>query len=82
MFRRRAPRLELTVNARAVGRIDMNPEIGGYAEVDGRLAYQASDAIELFVAGRNLLHRTHAEHNDPAAQLARRSLYAGARLRI
>ena len=78
-----APRLELTLNARAVGRIDMDPEIGGYAEVDGRLAYQASEAIELFVAGRNLLHRTHAEHNDPgAAQLARRGIFAGARLRM
>ena len=77
-----APRLELTVNGRAVGRIEMDPEIGGYAEVDGRLAYQASEAIELFVAGRNLLHRTHREHNDGAAQLARRSLFAGARLRI
>ena len=77
-----APRLELTLNARAVGGIDMNPEIGGYAELDGRLAYRASDTIELFVAGRNLLHKTHAEHNDGSAQLARRSLYAGARLRI
>ena len=78
-----APRLDLTLNGRAVGRIDMNPEIGGYAEVDARLAYQASEAIEVFVAGRNLLHRTHAEPNDPgSAQLARRSLYAGARLRI
>ena len=78
-----APRLELTLNGRAVGRIDMDPEIGGYAEVDGRLAYQANEAIELFVAGRNLLHQTHQEHNDPgAAQLARRSIYAGARLRI
>jgi len=78
-----APRLELTLNGRAVGRIDMDPEIGGYAEVDGRLAYQANEAIELFVAGRNMLHQTHVEHNDPGAtQLARRSFYAGARLRI
>jgi iron complex outermembrane receptor protein len=77
-----APRLSLTLNGRAVGKIEMDPEIGGYAEVDGRLAYQANDAIELFVAGRNLLHRTHLEHNDPSAQLARRSIFAGARLRI
>ena len=76
------PRLSLTLNGRAVGKIEMDPEIDGYAEVDGRLAYQVSDEVELFSAGRNLLHRTHAEHNDPLAQLARRSLYAGARLRI
>ena len=77
-----APRLALTLNGRAVGKIEMDPEIGGYTELDGRLAYQASDSVELFVAGRNLLHRTHIEHNDGSAQLARRSLYAGARFRI
>ena len=74
------PRLQLTLNARAVGRIDMDPEIGSYVEAGGQLAFQATDAIELFVAGRNLLHRTHLESNDPsAAQLVKRTLYAGAR---
>jgi iron complex outermembrane recepter protein len=76
-------RLQLSLNARAVGRIDMDPEIGSYTEAGGQLAWQATDRIELFVAGRNLLHRTHRESNDPgASQLARRTVYAGARARF
>jgi iron complex outermembrane receptor protein len=78
-----APRLQLTLDARAVGRIEMDPEIGSYVEAGGQLAYQATEAIELFVAGRNLLHRTHLESNDPgAAQRAKRTVYAGARARF
>ena len=77
------PRLQLTLDARAVGRIEMNPEIGSYVEAGGQLSYRATESIELFVAGRNLLHRTHLESNDPtAAQLIRRMVYAGARARF
>jgi iron complex outermembrane receptor protein len=77
------PRLQLTIDARAVGRIEMNPEIGSYVEAGGQLAWQATEAIELFVAGRNLLHRTHLESNDPgSAELAKRTVYAGARARF
>jgi outer membrane receptor protein involved in Fe transport len=76
-------RLQLTLDARAVGRIEMNPEIGSYVDAGGQLAWQATEAIELFVAGRNLLHRAHLESNDPgAAQLAKRTVYAGARARF
>ena len=46
-------------------------------------AGRLTEHVELFVAGNNLLHRTHAESNDPGrAQLAERSVYAGARLRF
>jgi len=35
------------------------------------------------VAARNLLHETHEENGDPnSAQLAKRSVYAGTRLRF
>lgn len=78
-----APRLQLTIDARAVGPIKQDPEIGSYVETGGQLAFQASETIELFVAGRNLVHRTHLESNDPgAAQLAKRVVYAGARARF
>ena len=44
--------------------------ISDYVEVDGRLAFTLSDQLELFLAGRNLLRRTHAESGDPCrAQL-------------
>ena len=65
---------------RAVDGIDQDPEIGSYVEMGGQLAYRISPEVELFVAGRNLIHRTHEESNDPGAgQRARRSIYAGAR---
>lgn len=78
-----APRLNLTLNGRAVGRIEMAPRIGSYVDAGGQLAYQLTDMLELFVAGRNLVHRAHAESNDPdAGQLAKRSIYAGARVTL
>jgi iron complex outermembrane recepter protein len=77
------PRLQFTLDGRAVGRIEIDPEIGSYVEAGGELSYRATDSIELFAAGRNLLHRTHQESNDPGvAQLPKRSLYAGARARF
>lgn len=78
-----ANRIQLSLNARAVGRIKQDPEVGSYVEAGGQVSYQATREIELFVAGRNLIHRTHEESNDPgAAQLAKRSVYAGARARF
>jgi iron complex outermembrane receptor protein len=78
-----APRLQLTLDARAVGQIEMDPEIGSYVEAGGQLAYQATQGIELFVAGRNLVHKSHLESNDPgAAQRPKRTVYAGARARF
>lgn len=78
-----APGLRLTLNGRAVGELQQDPGLDGYAEAGGQLSYDLTDEIELFVAGRNLLHRTHAENDDTGAgQLAKRSLYAGTRLRF
>ena len=46
------------------------------------LAYALTDRVELFVTGRNLLHHTHLENGDASAQLVKRSVYAGTRLRF
>ena len=68
---------------RGVGALDLDPRVPGYVEAGGQLAYDLDDRVELFVAGRNLLHRTHAENGDPgASQVARRTVYAGTRLRF
>lgn len=75
-------RLNLTLDARSVGKIAQAPAISGYTEVAGQLSYDLTGALELFVAGRNLLHRTHRESNDPGAQLVHRSITAGARTRF
>jgi iron complex outermembrane receptor protein len=77
------PKLKLTLNMRGVGKLDLAPEVGSYVDAGGQLAYDLSDRFELFVAGRNLLHRTHLENADPgASQLAKRTVYAGTRLRF
>jgi iron complex outermembrane receptor protein len=76
-------RLKLTLDARAVGPLDLPPDVDGYVEAGGRLSYDLTDGVELFLAGRNLIHRTHRENGDAgAAQLARRTIYAGTRLRF
>ncbi|ATY33983.1 hypothetical protein CVN68_20170 [Sphingomonas psychrotolerans] len=67
---------------RAVDGLD-SPQIQGYVEADARLSFKLSDAVELYVAGDNLLHARHLESNDiQRAQWIERSVYAGTRLRF
>ena len=78
-------RLDLNAGLRWIGALEpfAGPGIGDYVEADARLGYRATDQVELFLAGRNLLHRSHAESDDvQRAQLAQRSLYAGTRIRF
>jgi len=78
-----ARRLHLNLRARAVGPIKQAPRIDSYVEMGGELAWDATSRIDLFIAGRNLLHETHEESNDPSsAQLAKRMVYAGVRARF
>ena len=52
-----------------------------YVEADARLGWRATDIVELFVAGSNLLHDDHLEANDvKRAQRIERTVLAGARL--
>jgi iron complex outermembrane recepter protein len=76
-------RLQLNIGLRWVGDIEAVPGIGDYVEADARFAFRVNDHLELYLAGRNLLHETHAESDDPdRAQLSQRSLYAGTRVRF
>jgi iron complex outermembrane receptor protein len=76
-------KLSLTLDVRGVGALDIAPRVPGYVEAGGQLAYDLNGRVELFLAGRNLLHRTHLENGDPGAgQVARRSVYVGTRLRF
>jgi iron complex outermembrane receptor protein len=78
-----APKLQATIGARLIDEIETAPSIRRYVEADARLAYRVSDTVELYVAGRNLIHRSHDESNDlNQAQLAQRSVFAGTRLRF
>lgn len=76
-------RLRVNAGLRYVGEIDSAPPIDDYVEADASISYRLNDLIELYLAGRNLLHETHLESNDPErSQLAQRSIYAGTRLRF
>ena len=78
-----AENLALNVGVRWIGAIDTQPAIPAYVEADARLAWRVADRFELFVAGENLLHRTHAQSNDPGrAQLVERGVHAGTRVRF
>jgi iron complex outermembrane receptor protein len=75
-----APRLQLNLNARAVGDIDQAPQLGSYVELGGRLAYRLTDQLELYLNGSSLLHHKHQESNNQAAQLPERSIVVGTRV--
>jgi iron complex outermembrane receptor protein len=76
-------RFHANAGLRFIGEIDTDTRLGSYVEADARLGYRIAEGIELFVAGSNLLRRSHVESNDAQrAQRAERSLYAGTRLRF
>src|SRR6185295_11942527 len=79
-------RLRLSFGVRRIGALDdsaSEPPIGAYVEADASITYRLTDALELYVAGNNLLHDTHLESNDAnRVKLAQRSVYAGARVRF
>ncbi len=64
----------------ALRRLPEDPSGGGipgYSELDLRLAWRASDRVELAVVGQNLLQSSHLEFGAPAARgEIQRSVYA------
>ena len=70
--------VELDIGLRAVDDLE-RPEVDGYVEADARLGWRVSDALELYVAGRHLLHASHRQSGEPQAQLIERSVHAGTR---
>ena len=55
-----AANLEFDNALRYVSRID-NQSLPAYAELDSRLGWRPSTALEISILGQNLLHRRHAE---------------------
>jgi iron complex outermembrane receptor protein len=67
--------LQVDVGFRHVGQI-ANQSVPAYGELDGRLAWQATPAIECSIGGQNLLHAHHAEFGPLATRKeAQRSIY-------
>ncbi len=76
-------RLNFNLGVRYVGAIETAPAIDPYVEADAQLAYRLGRSVEVFVAGTNLLHRSHLESNDPKrSQAVERSVFAGTRMRF
>jgi len=66
--------LQLDAQFRHSTELDRMPElpsgegIGAYSELDVRLAWRASEQVELSLVGQNLLHDHHLEFGTPAAR--------------
>jgi iron complex outermembrane receptor protein len=75
--------VQFSLHGRWVAALETAPRIPSYVEASGRLAWVVADSVELFVAGRNLLHASHLESNDlNQGQRPQRSIVAGSRLRF
>jgi iron complex outermembrane receptor protein len=63
---------------RYVGKLP-SPESPAYTELGARLAWRATEQLELSLNGFNLLDERHAEYAVPTAREIRRSIYAEVR---
>jgi iron complex outermembrane receptor protein len=68
-------RWSLDAMLRYVGKLP-SPENPSYTELGARLAWRASDAMEVSIVGANLLDDRHSEYAVPTAREIRRSIYA------
>jgi iron complex outermembrane receptor protein len=67
--------VQLDAGFRHVSRI-RDQSVPAYQELDGRLAWQFSSTLDFSIAGRNLLHRRHAEFGAAATRReVERSVY-------
>jgi iron complex outermembrane receptor protein len=59
-----------------------NPALPRYCDLDARLGWQASNAVELSIRGANLLHARHFELPAPDGEQITRSVIAEARFKF
>ena len=75
-----ADNVQLDLGLRTVDDLE-RPRVASYVEADARLGWRVSDNLELYVAGRNLLHASHEESGEPErSQRIERSIHAGTRI--
>jgi iron complex outermembrane receptor protein len=70
--------VELYLGLRQVGALD-DVGVPSYVEADVRVGWHVTRALELAIAGRNLLHRAHAETIEPPVEEIPRSVFAEVR---
>jgi iron complex outermembrane receptor protein len=63
---------------RYVGKLP-SPESASYTELGARVAWRASDSLELSINGLNLLDARHHEYAGPTARIIPRSVYVEVR---
>ena len=71
-------RVTLDAVLRRVGALP-SPATDDYTELAARLAWRASERLEIAVKGFNLLNETHREYADPQGREIRRSILAEVR---
>jgi iron complex outermembrane recepter protein len=74
-------RTSLDLNLRYVGALP-SPELSHYYDLDARIGWIVSQAVDLSVRGANLLHARHMEFPAPAGEQITRSVLAEARIRF
>jgi len=71
--------IQLEADLRYVGALP-NPAVPAYVEANGRLAWAASERLEISIAGSNLIHRQHLEFGSSTdGNEIPRSVFAEAR---
>jgi iron complex outermembrane receptor protein len=72
--------LELNLRVRAIGALP-SPKVPAYVEAEARLGWHATENLEFWIAGFNLLHERHIEFAGSTGGPRRieRSAYAGVR---
>jgi iron complex outermembrane receptor protein len=66
---------ELDGTLRRIGRLT-NQQVPAYTELDLRVGWRWSAALDLSLIGHNLLHDSHGEFGPPGRQLIERSVFA------
>jgi iron complex outermembrane receptor protein len=74
-------RLNFDASLRYVGALP-SPALPAYTQVDARLGWQVTNAIEVSLRGANLLHPAHFELPATAGEQITRSVFAEARAKF
>lgn len=84
-----SPTVEFDTTLRYVGDVYRplftEPRVKAYVEDDARIGWHVTPAVEIALAGSNLLHAKHIEYNDPSTTPPRyisRTVYLSTRVRF
>ena len=76
-----SPAVSFDADVRDVG-VLANPKVPEYVELNARLGWKFSDAVELSLSGFNLLHARHLEYVTGSPDLIPRSFFVETKWRF